>query len=139
MPVFQTVAPREEFFHGPATEQAVDIVMIPMDFQHFLSAAIRDDQFGPPTEPWNHKLEGLVAAHGEEIDTDASLADAHLFDIAPTILAAMDVPPAQDMDGDVLPVVSDVASMDYPAYTAETHLQVDDAVENRLADLGYME
>jgi hypothetical protein len=76
----------EDFFHGSATEQAIDIVTIPTDFQHFLSAAIRDEQFGPPTEPWNHKLKGLVAAQGEGINTDASLADAHLFDIAPTVL-----------------------------------------------------
>lgn len=138
-PVFETVAPREEFFHGPAIEQAVDIVTIPTDFQHFLSAAIRDEHFGPPTEPWNHKLDGLFAAKGEEIDTDASIENVHLFDIAPTILAAMDIHPNQDMDGTVIPVVSPLTPVEYPDYTDNTQLRVGESIENRLTDLGYME
>lgn len=71
-PVFETVRPREEYFHGPEAEHAVDIVTIPADFEHFISATLRDEQFGPPTEPWNHKLQGTFAASGAAINRRAA-------------------------------------------------------------------
>lgn len=138
-PVFQAVEPREEYFHGPETENIADIITVPNDFQHFLSAEPFEEWFGKTTEPWNHKLFGVIAASGRDIDSDADLAGAHLFDVAPTILAALGVPADENMDGDVLPVVPDVGRQEYPTYTAADSSPVDDAVEDRLSDLGYME
>ncbi|WP_242695645.1 alkaline phosphatase family protein [Halomontanus rarus] len=140
-PVFQTVAPREEFFEGPYTDRAVDIVTIPTDFQHFLSAQPSEEYFVETTEPWNHKLEGVFVASGDGIDESRPLADAHLFDVAPTILAALDVPYSDRMDGRVLPIVdaAEPASMSYPEYAASERTTVDSVVENRLEDLGYVE
>ncbi len=138
--VFGTVAPREEFFSGPYTGNAVDIVTIPNDFEQFLSAQLVGSQFGPPTEPWNHKLDGLFVAAGEGIDAEADLSDAHLFDVAPTIMAALDVPYSDRMDGSVLPVVDDPGSTEYPTYTdATASMAEDEEVKERLADLGYLE
>ncbi|GAA0230273.1 alkaline phosphatase family protein [Haladaptatus pallidirubidus] len=139
-PVFETIAPREAFFDGPYSDEAVDVVCVPAAFDQFLSAQLRGQQFGPPREPWNHKLNGIFAAAGANIDADAKLADAHLFDVAPTILATLGVPASDRMDGRVLPVVESVGEQSYPAYDAGETVETDDErVEARLADLGYLE
>ena len=139
-PVFGAVAPREEYFWGPYVDEAVDIITVPNDFDQFLSAQLVGTQFGPPTEPWNHKLDGLFVAAGEGIDTDTDLSEAHLFDVAPTIMAALGVPHSDRMDGTVLPVVDEVGTAEYPAYTdTPASAAGDEAVEERLSDLGYLE
>lgn len=139
-PVFETVAPREEYFHGPEHNRAVDVVTIPADFQHFLSATLRNEQFGPPSEPWNHKLDGIVALSGDGVDPVANLEGAHLFDVAPTVLATLGVPGDERMDGDVLPCVPSVGFRDYPRLDDDRSVETaDENVERRLADLGYLE
>ncbi len=138
-PMFETVAPREEYYNGEFTESSVDIVTVPKDFEYFISAQLQGEQFGPPTEPWNHKLDGVFAAMGEGIDESASLEDAHLYDVAPTIMAAMGIQYSERMDGRVLPVVDDIGATSYPEYGDELERNVsDEEVESRLADLGYL-
>ncbi|SDQ96401.1 alkaline phosphatase family protein [Natronobacterium texcoconense] len=139
-PVFEAVRPREEYFHGPESEDAVDVVTVPADFDHFLSATLRDEQFGPPSEPWNHKLEGTIAARGPDIDDDAGVGNAHLFDVAPTVLATLGVPVDDRMDGQPLPCVDSPGVRSYPRLDDDRSTGTDDvAVEERLADLGYLE
>ncbi|QLD91187.1 alkaline phosphatase family protein [Natronomonas salina] len=137
-PVFESVVRREDVFDGPYLEEAPDIVVVPSEFDQYLSASLRDEQFGPPSEPWNHKLDGVVAAAGD-VDDDASLAGAHIFDVAPTVLATFGLPAADRMDGLVLPVVDDVGSEPYPEYEGDDVTTEDEAVEDRLEDLGYLE
>jgi predicted AlkP superfamily phosphohydrolase/phosphomutase len=138
--LFEAVLPREAVFHGPKTEGAVDVVTVPNGFEHFLSATIRGSPFGPPTEPWNHKMAGIVAARGEGIDTDASLAGATLFDVAPTVLSTFGVPADERMDGGCLPVVESAGRRAYPDPQRAAPAETDDAaVEQRLSDLGYLE
>ena len=139
-PVFETVAPRESFFEGPEAHRGVDVVTVPANFDEFLSARLRGGQFGDPTEPWNHKREGVIAASGADVDASAPLGDAHLFDVAPTVLATFDVPMDETMDGRPLPVVESAGEQSYPAYEAGVRSDAsDDAVEARLSDLGYLE
>ena len=140
-PVFDEVVPREDYFNGPYVEKGVDIVTVPRDFDHFLSAQLLGEHFGRATEPWNHKLDGVFVAAGEGIDTDASVDGAHLFDVAPTILAALGLPVSDRMDGRVLNPVEATSERSYPDYdVAETvNTGEDDAVEDRLADLGYLD
>ncbi len=139
-PVFGEVVPREAYFHGPYADKAVDVVTVPNDFEQFLSAHLLGEWFGPPSEPWNHKMDGLFVAAGEGIDAAADLSDAHLFDVAPTIMSAFGVPYSDRMDGRTLPVVEDVGSTEYPEYeVGEVSGGDDTAVEERLADLGYLE
>ncbi len=139
-PVFEEVVPREAYFTGPHSDDAVDVVCVPADFNQFLSAQLRGQQFGTPQEPWNHKLDGIFAASGAGIDADADCSDGHLFDVAPTILATMGVPASDRMDGHVLPVVESAGEQSYPACNAGETVETDDErVETRLADLGYIE
>ncbi|QLG50750.1 alkaline phosphatase family protein [Natrinema halophilum] len=140
-PLFETVAPREQYFHGNEIDETVDIVTIPADFEHGLSEQLGDGDYFAPAEPWNHKLDGVFVAAGEGIDEDAPLERAHLFDVAPTIMAAMGLPYSDRMDGSVVPVVDPVEPTTYPAYddqSTERRRETDDSVTDRLADLGYM-
>ncbi|RQH00510.1 alkaline phosphatase family protein [Natrarchaeobius oligotrophus] len=139
-PLFESVRPREEYFHGPESENAVDVVTVPTEFEHFLSASLRGERFGPPTEPWNHKLQGTFAARGRDVDHAAGVGDPHLFDVAPTVLATLGVPFDERMDGRPLPCVDAPNSRSYPRFDGASSVSTDDeAVERRLADLGYLE
>ncbi|WP_049999156.1 alkaline phosphatase family protein [Halococcus sediminicola] len=139
-PAFDDVAPREDYFHGPEADRAVDIVLVPRAFDQFLSTQLRGETFGPPTEPYNHKRDGMVAATGAGIDSDGSLADAHLFDVAPTVLASLGLPHGEHMDGEVLDIVDSAGERAYPDYDGRARETTDEqAVEERLSDLGYME
>ncbi|ELZ95927.1 hypothetical protein C440_06542 [Haloferax mucosum ATCC BAA-1512] len=139
-PVFDDVAPREAYLNGPKEDAAVDIVLVPRNFDQFLSSMLADRVFGDPSEPWNHKLYGIVAAVGHDIDTGASLEGAHLFDIAPTILAAFGVETDDRMDGQVLPIVDPVGQTAYPDPDVQDVSETNNsAVEERLANLGYLE
>lgn len=139
-PVFSAVEPREAVFDGPHVEDAADVLVVPDGFDTYLTASLRGDTFGPASEPWNHKRHGLVAAAGDAVDADADLTDAHLFDVAPTVLSALGVPPSTEMDGDPLPVVDAVPPADYGDYDDGPTERTDDRrVEARLANLGYLD
>jgi hypothetical protein len=141
-PVFSSVQPREAVFDGEHVEAAADVIVVPDGFDTYLSASLRGDAFGPASENWNHKRHGLLAAVGDGVDADATLSDAHLFDVAPTVLATLDVPPSTDMDGEPLPVVDPVAPIDYgdgDDAGRPTQRTDDRRVEQQLADLGYLD
>ena len=138
-PVFERVAPREAIFEGPYIEAAPDVVVVPRAFDNFLRGILMGDRFSAPREPWNHKRDGIVAVSGPDIDTTASLADAHLFDVAPTVLSTLGVARPARMDGTPLPVVSPTPVEEYPAYEEMAESTRDDHdVAERLALLGYV-
>lgn len=139
-PVFESVVTREEYFHGPYTEDAVDVVVIPNEFSYFLSAEPLDDLFGPPTEPWNHKLDGIFIAAGNDLKLNESISSAHLLDVAPTILASLGIPASSRMDGKLIPIVTDTGWIDYPEYTETVASEVVGSdVQERLEHLGYLQ
>ncbi|MDS0258499.1 alkaline phosphatase family protein [Haloarcula sp. S1CR25-12] len=138
-PVFDRVAPREAVFEGPYTEAAPDIVVVPRAFQNFLNGSLLGDHFGTPRESWNHKRDGVVAVSGAGVDETASLADAHLFDVAPTVLSVLEVPRPARMDGTPLPVVTPSPVEQYPPYEGMSGATREDHdVAERLAHLGYI-
>ena len=138
-PVFEDVARREEYFEGPYAERAVDVVTVPAAFDHFLSSRLSGATFGEPSEPWNHKREGVVAMTGDGVEEPLTVEGAHLFDVAPTVLATLGLPADVRMDGDVLHPVEPAGDLDYPAPDPTRTASTDHAVEDRLADLGYIE
>jgi predicted AlkP superfamily phosphohydrolase/phosphomutase len=145
-PVFEAVCRRETIYDGPHVEDAPDVVVVPRAFDEFLSASLRDERFGLPTEPWNHKREGVIVAAGD-VDASAAIRGAHLFDVAPTVLATFGVPADERMDGTVLPIVEPAGVESYPDYDAaaapargrEPTASAGEAVADRLAELGYLE
>ena len=140
-PVFETVARREEFFDGPERERAVDVVTVPADYDSYLTTWLTESVF-PPVEDrlWDHKRDGVFAVAGTDVDAGASVEGAHLFDVAPTVLATMDVPAAERMDGRTLPPVRHAGERAYGDRAREERTVTTDAdVEEHLADLGYLE
>jgi len=139
-PFFEEVLPREAIFDGPYLEDAPDILTVPTDFTNYLSASLRSEQFAEPSEPWEHKRDGIVMIAGDEIDPDTDLTGSHLFDITPTILATFGLGVGTEMDGKPLPVVPETGQTEYPAFEPNQSVETDEAdVEQRLADLGYLE
>ncbi|PSP94112.1 phosphodiesterase [Halobacteriales archaeon QS_4_62_28] len=139
--VFADVAPREAYFDGPVIEEAVDIVLVPANFEQFLSARLAGATFGTPSEPWNHKLDGIVAAAGTGVDTSVSLGDADLFDIAPTVLALFGLPRGARMDGTPLPIVDSAGVSEYDSIDrSDSNISATSGeVQERLENLGYIE
>ena len=137
-PVFEEVVPRDPYIHGPYAEEAVDIVTVPTDFQHGLSALI-GERFADP-EPWNHKRDGIVAIVGPGIEPQPTLGGPHLFDVAPTVLSTLGIEPAVMMDGEPIPVVNSPPAREYPEYGVQAQTTTEDGdVAERLSDLGYLE
>ena len=140
--VFEAVRPREAVYDGPHVEAAPDIVLVPDGFDHFLSGTLRDERFGAPSEPWNHKPSGVIVAAGPDFEPDAMAGKGRpqLFDVAPTVLSTLGVPPSDRMDGHVLPLVEPVDHHSYPDFNArELRASDSNAVEQHLANLGYLE
>ena len=138
-PCFEQVLPREAVFDGPYVEDAPDIIIVPASFEQYLSASLRGEWFAAPTELWEHKRHGIVMAAGSEIDPETDVS-GHIFDVAPTILASFGLGVDREMDGDPLPIVSPTGRRQYPPFDLGQAVSTnDDAVEQRLADLGYLE
>ncbi|SEP73031.1 alkaline phosphatase family protein [Natrinema salaciae] len=138
-PMFEAVEPRETYFEGPHVDEAPDIVTVPAGFDNAIVADLGKPRFGEPMEPWNHKPTGVVAATGPAFDHAASLEDATIFDVAPTICSLFDVPIDEAMDGEPLPIVDGSEERAYPAYDPTPITATDDeVVEDRLSDLGYL-
>ena len=140
-PVFEEVGPREEYFEGPMTTEAVDVVTVPADYDHLLSATLPGEQFAERSGTWDHKFDGVVAASGRALDDDVDLGAPRLYDLAPTVLATFGVPVSDRMDGSILPVVDEVDAREYDrrSVSADSEEGPDDGVQDRLADLGYLE
>lgn len=151
--VFDAVLPREDAFSGPYVDAAPDIVTVPKGFDVALSASVLDDAFGEPREPWTHKLHGLVAVSGPGIPS-SEVSGAHALDVAPSVLSLLGVPVSDRMDGSALPVIEETDQTEYPPYadradvTDDTaaadsddtaDVAPDDAVTDRLSNLGYLE
>jgi predicted AlkP superfamily phosphohydrolase/phosphomutase len=96
----------------------------------------------------DHRRMGMFIAAGPPIASGQTFADAHLVDIAPTLLYLLGVPVPDDMDGRVLwEAITPAHRAAHPLHmqagetavppsaTAQTG---DDIVAQRLRDLGYM-
>lgn len=138
-PMFDTVEPREQYFEGPEIDRGPDILTVPNDFNNAIVAGLGGPQFSDPTESWNHKRTGVIAAVGPDFDTNETIVGAQIYDIAPTICSVFDVPIDTAMDGEVLPVVDSSERREYPRYEPEPTVATEDGtVEDRLSDLGYL-
>jgi hypothetical protein len=100
----------------------------------------------------NHRPNGIFIARGPHIRPGATVADACLYDIAPTILYLQDHPIPSDMDGDVLTDIFSQEQLrrrpvrysepaDVGVEPSEMVLDAEEAtrIEERLRSLGYID
>ncbi len=135
----------EELYSGPYAGASPDLVIEQGDNVH-TSDAIGPNSWWANTGVWQggNTRNGLFLFHGPSFRQGATDADAEIVDIAPTILHSMNVPVPDDMDGTVLDVFEDDADnavtyrtpLSTPNSAARTESE---SVEQRLADLGYLE
>lgn len=163
VPVVRAVHRREDIYHGPYLEQAADLLIEWND--EVLRDALCYRAEGEPIIiqaperigsakrlTGGHRSQGIFIAYGPHINRGATVANASIYDIAPTILYLQDHPIPGDMDGKVL---TDIFTEDqlrhYPvqqgepssvrAQEAEAVLDAEEArkIEERLRGLGYIE
>ncbi|MCZ7384162.1 MAG: alkaline phosphatase family protein, partial [Candidatus Methanoperedens sp.] len=98
----------------------------------------------------SHRLFGVLVVSGPNIKKDIKISDASVLDITPTILAILQLPVGQDMDGKVLseifqtaPKIKTIASYESGAvrrFSEPERLakKTDDEYVERLQALGYI-
>jgi predicted AlkP superfamily phosphohydrolase/phosphomutase len=154
-PLVERVYERDELYHGPAAHLAPDLTVVLGDWRYrtiglhdFTTNRVISPAFGPTGD---HRMEGILVAAGPPFRPGAVPAEATLLDIAPTLLHLLGVPIPGDMDGRVLTEILDpafaapqaepepVAVAGASPANAEAYTEEEDAaIQQRLADLGYL-
>ena len=143
--VFDAVEPREEVYSGSNVDLAPDIVLVPRDYRYDVSGSMANT-FRRNAHK-NHKPDGLFLVNQPPAD-GTDLTRVSIYDVAPTVAACLGIPLDSDADGRVLPVVDEpseseawgsVAESYRPAAAEGAEKGSDGDVEQRLADLGYLE
>jgi predicted AlkP superfamily phosphohydrolase/phosphomutase len=97
---------REEIYHGDHQEEGPDVVFLPEDMRYngFGLYQFSSKSWLEPTfdRSGGHRMNGIVMLSGPGVRRGQILEGARLIDLAPTALAALDVPIPDDMDGRVL-------------------------------------
>jgi len=114
---FSAVGPAAQFFGGPHVSEGPDVVTVPHRYDVHVDASLRGRQFGDPPGGYVRVPRGVVALAGDAVDTGVAVEDPHLFDVAPTVLASLGVPPSGRMDGTALAPVSGPEPDEYAPYT----------------------
>lgn len=66
-----------------------------------------------------HRIDGVFAAWGARVVPGRAVAHPSVFDLAPTVLALLDVPPAARMSGKAIPVFRDLKAPSRAATSAD--------------------
>lgn len=160
-PLIDRIFERDELYHGPYAELAPDLTVVPGDWRYrtiglydFTTNEVISPAFGPTGD---HRLDGVLIAHGPAVRAGSRPEGANLLDIAPTLLHLLGVPAPDDLDGRVLSEILDPSAVPTPTPTngpepapprpsdadravvpASYNDEDDAAIQQRLADLGYL-
>ncbi|HID88319.1 MAG TPA: hypothetical protein EYP52_01215 [Anaerolineae bacterium] len=149
-PLLDRVILGEEVTHGPYADRGPDLHVVFDGYRaiafplfatdsRIVTRQIRGDS-------GCHRLHGLLIAWGAAVRRGRVPEDAHIMDLAPTILHLMGLPVPDDMDGKVLtPMLSLDRPVEYEHVAseeerAEEGLSAEESaeVEDRLRALGYL-
>ena len=103
-PVVEQVWFREELYQGPALRRAPDLVVALEGHQYDLAQELFSSQvIGPALHrTGNHRPQGICLVAGPGVRKGASLDEAAIVDLAPTILHLLGIPVPLSMEGRVL-------------------------------------
>lgn len=158
-PVIAWAKHREDIYSGDNLEKAPDITI-----QWRTEFVIRGlyipkpDMSAPPVPPLSlnlnnggHRPDGILVFAGKNVPEGEVIQDAHIIDLAPTILYHFGLPIPKDMDGKVLTALFEEKYVarhpiqyslpDETATSRETDYSAQDEaeIEERLRGLGYVE
>ncbi len=149
--IVTAVYKREDLYHGPYVDRAPDIVVWFHDMYKEGPLAdgplVHDVPFDELVQvPGAHDERGIFLAKGPGIPAGKVLEGAHLIDVPPTVLHAMELPVPSDMDGHVLTELFDeereVAFVDLGLNrkSAESFLSEDEEqqIKDKLKGWGYL-
>ncbi|WP_245634132.1 alkaline phosphatase family protein [Halalkalicoccus paucihalophilus] len=136
--VFDAVLPREDVYEGKHLDDAPDVILVPRDYRYDVSGSILDTFRRYPHK--NHKPDGILLSNRSLNGVEKP----RIYDIAPTVAAVLGLPVDTNTDGRVLLEDTEPVERtdwnelidDYVGSGSETNMS---GVEDRLADLGYME
>lgn len=144
---------REEMYEGPFLEEAPDLFLVMDDFRciayplfsggpDLLTPHIQEGRYA------NHRMNGIFIGEGPSFRSKATLEDASIMDVAPTILYLLGRAVPNFMDGQVLSdaLRDDLLSERPPERTAvdtalpqsESTGRDDEEVRERLEGMGYL-
>lgn len=146
--IVRSITRGEKHYSGPYAKNAPDLILDQADGVH-TSDAIGPDEWLSSSGVWKggNMPQGLFLMHGPSFDTRGLTESANITDLAPTILHSMGVAVPHDMDGGPLDVFAEgtrpaECDVEYQepieSNRKQSGLQNED-VEERLADLGYLE
>jgi predicted AlkP superfamily phosphohydrolase/phosphomutase len=161
--IVQDVLRKEDIYHGPWVHKAPDVLV--RWREDVVISGIQMPQAGPasavsaPPLPGedasvisgDHHLNGVFLARGPDFCRGKELAGARIVDLAPTILYYLKLPIPDGMDGHSLvkgfddvfvaanPPLFDRSVRTQPATSAAYDSDDEEAVRQRLRDLGYVE
>lgn len=113
-PIVKQVTLTHEAFHGPFLEQLPDLTVL-WD-QSFAWNTVHSPRFGTleirkqDARAGGHSALGFVLISGPDVPPGIALPRSSIYDIAPTVLRAANVPAPQDMDGCPLEIPSVVTT-----------------------------
>ena len=109
--VFERICKREEIYHGPALEEAPDILLVPRNFSDYTMAKkmLNDDSKpviayhpSPRGITGSHRLNGIFLAQGQGIKKGGQVNGARIIDLFPTIYHILGLAVPGDVDGKIL-------------------------------------
>lgn len=148
--LFRDVLLPEEAYADPGPD-APDVIARPAPGCYPTRLESPTGGYASKTNNYNHRYRGIFAATGPLFEDGATVADASIVDVLPTLLAALGEPLSPEFDGRVLedafvepPAVSTMSADDVPeprvrGASSDDQAARDDAVQDRLEDLGYLE
>lgn len=161
LPIVSSIIPQEQAFNGPYTDLGADLVVIMRGMSYITRHGYEFTEssgkvFGKPTtfESGSHRLDGLLFFAGQNFKATGEIDSRSIMDLAPTILALLNVQIPKHMEGRILHnELSDNRdrSLDlhydyvknHPQDTTESILTLSPSEEseltNRLKALGYLD
>ncbi len=142
-PAFERVVPGEEVYDGPLSDRAPDVVTVPRGMDNSVSTALYGTEF-LPVEKHDHKRRGVFLGAGPSFRDSLGQAELDLTDVAPLAMALLGRPVPERMTGrappDALDVPVERERYDGVAFGTDGRVgeRDDDAVTDRLEDLGYL-
>jgi predicted AlkP superfamily phosphohydrolase/phosphomutase len=145
-PVFDEVIDRHDAWGSDVSNalSAPDILLRPRGMRIEVSDILKTKTF-EETDVFNHNYEGLLIASGPDIEWERSI-QPRVTDIAPTVLSLLGLAPPDVMDGGPLESIIDpphdlsLGTATQRQYLAEpAERGPEQAVKDRLRDMGYME
>jgi len=147
-PLVKAVYRGEQYYNGPYADNAPDLLVDQGENVH-VSDAIGPDDAVADSGVWKggNMPAGIFLFSGPSFRTEGLTRRASITDLAPTLLHSMGAAVPTDVDGDVLDVFApdsepanrEVTTRPPISGTRDDEASDEAAVEQRLADLGYLE